>query len=404
MQLKGAVTPALHLANPYQRPEIALLLACCHTKIDTTRRDFIQDLLQLSLDWPYLLERAEHHSLMPLLAWHLQDLDASAIPTEVVAQIQSSFTENFQHNMRLLVELLKLVRLFETQNIPLLAFKGPVLAQSAYGNLALRQFLDLDILVPESHVTQASQLLSACHYQPQFTLTAKQQLTYADLRNEHSFWHEEKQISVDLHWSVLPKYYSFTPDPKLLWQSSSQVFFAEQPIPTLSPECLLLFLCAHGAKHNWSRLYWICDIAEVLRTYRTLDWQTIQALSGQFGTQRMLLLGLYLAHDLLGASLPPTVLSQIQCDPTIPTLAAEVRENLFQLHPEPSLDRKDRIYRQTMRSARDRVWYWIDTVFTPTPLEWEIVALPKSLFPLYYIIRMARLALKYVMPERSPGH
>jgi Uncharacterised nucleotidyltransferase len=404
MQLKGAITPALHSANPCQRPEIDLLLACSHARVDAAQLHRIQDLLQPSLDWPYLLERAEHHSLMPLLAWHLQNLDTSVIPKEVGAQIQSSFTENFQHNMRLLVELLKLVRLFENQGISLLAFKGPVLAQSAYGNIALRQFLDLDILVPESHVTQASQLLVACNYQPQFTLTAKQQSTYADLRYEHSFWHEEKQIGVDLHWSVLPKYYSFTPDPKLLWKSIDRIFFAEQSIPTLSPEYLLLFLCAHGAKHNWSKLYWICDVAEVLRTHKTLDWQTIQALSGQFGTQRMLLLGLYLAHDLLGASLPQTALGQIQCDSTIPSLAAEVRQNLFQPHSEPSLDRKDRIYRQTMRSARDRVWYWIDTVFTPTPLEWEIVALPKPLFPLYYIVRMVRLALKYVMPRRSPGH
>ena len=357
------------------------------------------------MDWTYIVERATHHNILPLIDRQLQLITAHQIPSAVIAQIHANFNENFQRNLYLTSELLKLGRLFETQQIPLLSFKGPILAQIAYGNLGLRQFLDLDILVPEADVVRASELLVSQGYQPQFELTARQQTIYAGLRNEHCFWHEEKQLCVDLHWSILPRHFSFTPDPQLLWGKIERVEFGAQSIATLTPEHLLLFLCAHGAKHNWWRLYWICDLAELLRTHPDLDWDAIHNLSGRFGTTRMLLLGLYLAQQLLGTVLPTSVCAAIAADVTLPSLAAQIQERLFQTQDRDGRElevdvnwtwRDYAIYRRTIPSLRDRAWYWVDIMLTPTPLEWELVTLPQWLFPLYYLIRAMRLTMKYL--------
>ena len=211
--------------------------------------------------------------------------------------------------------------------------------------------------------------------------------------------HEKKQVCVDLHWSILPKHFSFTPDPQLLWLKTERVEFGSQSIDTLTPEHLLLFLCAHGAKHNWWRLYWICDIAELLRTHPDLDWASIHSLAGRFGTKRMLFLGLYLAHQLLGAVLPLSVLTEIESDPTLPILSIQIQERLFQIQAssDDSWTWRDyAIYRRTITSLKDRIWYWVDTILPPTPLEWQIVALPRPLFPLYYLVRLVRLILKHL--------
>jgi Uncharacterised nucleotidyltransferase len=399
--------------------EIELLLCCSRTHPDPLQLDRIQALVQQQLDWNYLLERATYHNLLPLLDRQLQQIDPQAIPPEVIAQLRANFNDNFQRNLRLTAELVKLSRLFESQQVPMMSFKGPILAQIAYGNLALRQFVDLDILVAEADVVATSRLLVSQGYESQFTLTDRQQTVYTELRSEQWFWHEEKQLCIDLHWSILPKHYSFTPDPQLLWTKIDLVEFGAQSVATLSPEHLLLFLCAHGSKHNWSKLYWICDIAELLRTNRDLDWRNIHDLAGRFGTQRMLFLGLYLAHQLLDAILPEALLIQLDSDPTLPILSTQIQEQLFQspaiCEDSIPLQRRhttenskfsnskasttslqDAIYRQTMTSFRDRGWYWIDTILTPTPLEWQIVALPQPLFPLYYLIRLIRLILKYI--------
>jgi Uncharacterised nucleotidyltransferase len=398
------------IATPLDRSadrqaEIELLLCCSHTHPDPHQLSRIQELVARQLDWTYILERATHHNILPLLDRQLQLIQAHQIPSAVIAQIHTNFNENFQRNLYLTSELLKLGRLFAAQQIPMLSFKGPILAQIAYGNLGLRQFLDLDILVPEADVVRASELLVSQGYQPQFELTASQQAVYAGLRNEHCFWHEEKQVCVDLHWSILPRHFSFTPDPQLLWGKIERVEFGAQSIATLTPEHLLLFLCAHGAKHNWWRLYWICDLAELLRTHPDLDWDSIHSLSGRFGTKRMLLLGLYLAQQLLGTVLPTAICTAIAADATLPSLAAQIQERLFQTQGRDGLEievdanwtwRDYAIYRGTIPSLRDRAWYWIDIILTPTPLEWELVTLPQWLFPVYYLIRAMRLAIKYL--------
>jgi hypothetical protein len=396
--------------------EIELLLCCSHTHPDERQLTRIQNLVRQQLDWTYLLERATYHNVLPLIDRQLRKIEDYAIPADVVEQIHVNFNNNFQSNLRLTAELVKLSRLFEARSIPMLSFKGPILAQIAYGNLALRQFVDLDILVAETDVIYANQLLFSQGYQSQFTLTDRQQHVYTGLRSEQWFWHEQKQICVDLHWSILPKHYSFTPDPQLLWQQIERIDFGSQSVATLSPEHLLLFLCAHGAKHNWSRLYWICDIAELLRTHKHLDWTYLLNLTGRFGSEKMLLLGLHLASQFLESALPKNILIKLASDSTLPLLATQIHELLFypqyvdelsistpsvyvakgESPPLASIAKQDFIYRQTMTSFRDRIWYWIDTILTPTPLEWQIVTLPQVLFWIYYLIRLLRLTIKYL--------
>ena len=391
---------------PLQRPEVELLISCAHSQLDPVRSARIQTLVQQPLDWDYVLERARYHGILPLLDQQFQHIETAAIPPAILETIRTNFQENFQHNLRLTLELLKLSRLFETRSIPMMSFKGAVLAQSAYGNLGLRQFLDIDILVPEADVALTSKLLVSQGYQPQFTLTEKQQVMHVKLHSEQWFWHEEKQICIDLHWSILRRHYSFTPTEKILWSQIDRVDFAQQSVATLSPEHLLLFLCAHGSKHSWSRLSWICDVAELLRVNRSLNWEYIYSLAGKFGTERMLYLGLYLAHYLLSAELPPSALAKCDLDPKLPILAAEIHNSLFPLEISPADPNApdmyhEGIYRQTMVATVDRLWYWIDSILTPTPLEWAIIDLPQSLFSLYYGIRSIRLMLKYAIKLKS---
>ena len=58
----------------------------------------------------------------------------------------------------------RLVPYLEANGIETLVFKGPALAQSIYGRIALRPFLDLDILVQPRDVAKAWSLLKAEGY------------------------------------------------------------------------------------------------------------------------------------------------------------------------------------------------------------------------------------------------
>ena len=71
---------------------------------------------------------------------------------------------------------------------------------------------------------------------------------------------------------------------------------------TFSIEDTLVMLSVHGAKHFWERLGWILDVAE-LTAGQPVDWPLTMRIAAKLKSTRLLLLGLYLAHELMDA--PP---------------------------------------------------------------------------------------------------
>src|SRR5260370_41888051 len=86
-------------------------------------------------------------------------------------------------------------------------------------------------------------------------------------------------------------------------------------------------LGVEGTKHLWDRLGWIVDVAELVRA-QPVDWALVMQIAAEMKTTRVLLLGLYLAHELLGATLPQPILERAQRDSRVLWLADKVRDQL----------------------------------------------------------------------------
>jgi len=291
-------------------------------------------------------------------------------------------------------ELLNLLTLFETHQIPAIAFKGPVLAASVYGSLAFRQFLDLDILIHKQQVAKARELLVSQGYRPQFELNDSQEAAFVRTYSAQSFLRDDGKVVVDLHWTMTSRDFSFALDPERLWEHPEGISLGGKEVLTLSQENLLLFLCVHGGKHGWERLAWICDVAELIRSRKGMYWKKVVNQAGALKGERMLFLGLYLASDLLGAPLPEEIRARVSSDPAVKSLATQVSERLFREILPGVLENWCFQVR-----IRDRLWdgcrYCLGLLMTPTGLELTLIPLPAVLFPLYYVLRPMRLVLKH---------
>jgi len=83
---------------------------------------------------------------MPLFYyWSLSSLPRKLFPKAIMGQLQDYFHSNDTSSTPDSERHSVLLDLFSEPQIPAIPCKGPVLAASAYGNLALRQFCDLDI-------------------------------------------------------------------------------------------------------------------------------------------------------------------------------------------------------------------------------------------------------------------
>lgn len=380
-------------------PEAELLLCCAQIGEDSERAVRIRALLHKEIDWPYLLRTARAHGMMPLLYWHLNTNYLDVVPKTAMDELRQRFQDNARRNLFLTGELLRLLNLFEAQGIPTVPYKGPTLAAAVYGNVALRQFADLDILIHRQDVPRAKDLLLSSGYRPEYQLTPAQEAAFLQYECEHPFTREDGTGIVELHWELIPSYHSFPLETEGLWDRLQPISLGGKVVSTLSPEDLLLILCVHGSKHLWERLAWIRDVAGLIETHQEMDWGWVTCQAIALGGRRMLSIGLLLATDLLGVSLPERVSQMLKVDPVAGSLAAEVRYRLFRgVGDRPELFEESVFHplRLRMRERlRDRVRYCIRTAMTPGVADWEYLSLPPLLSPLYYVLRPLRLGGKY---------
>jgi hypothetical protein len=117
------------------------------------------------------------------------------------------------------------------------------------------------------------------------------------------------------------------PFESAIWARSEQVNLAGTTIRTLALEDLFIYLCAHGVKHRWHRLQWICDIAELVRARPDISWSQILTTAQERGLHRVVWIGVWVAYTMLGIRIPDQLERTVP--PAVRMLADEIISDLF---------------------------------------------------------------------------
>ena len=208
-------------------------------------------------------------------------------------------------------------------------------------------------------------------------------------------------IIVDLHWGLTRSNVPFPIELEDLQDRLELVDLVGDTVSSPSPEDLLLILTMHGSRHLWERLMWICDVAELLRVHQGMDRRWVMQQSRMLGSERMLFLGLLLANDLLGATIPEEVMQWVRADPALKSLASQVQEHLFTEGEEPHGVVKRFVFHTRIRERlRDKVpivLYLMRRTMTPTTKDRMVIQVPVLLSFIYYLIRPIRLFREYFL-------
>jgi hypothetical protein len=373
-------------------PEVEMLLLCSRVDLSPQSSERIRKLAAQPLDWLRLIASAGDHRVMPLVYRSLEAVCAEAIPALWGGVLEASVPQTALRNLLLSSELVRILDCFEAAGFTGFPYKGPVCAV-AYGNIALRQFGDLDIFVPHRHIRAACDLLHQMEYDSEVKNFSPGVGDAAP--GQYLFWREQSRYLIELHSERTLRYFPVPLVAQEIEARARPVRLGGREVLTFSPEDNLIFLCVHGAKHFWDRLLWIVDIAEI--SERTnVDWQQMFARARAMQCHRMTVLGLALGQQLLGARLPePAAREVANCtrlgpliQEVVTVLLSDVRvwpratsRLLFRIraHDKPVAGLK-----QALRLAT-----------RPTEEDWSLVRLPKWLFPLYTIVRPFHLARKY---------
>ena len=374
-------------------PESALLLTCARASLDDAQKNRIQQLVSGSLDWDLVLQLADRHGLQPLLHSHLNAVCPDLVPAEPRQLLRLAFQRVSALNILLTHELEKLLTLFADNDVRAVPYKGPALALQLYGNVALRQFSDLDILVHPRDVLRARDLLLTEGYAQLPPLTDVQQAVLLRTQCNLPFTRDHNRMIVELHWTVSAPAFARPFETDDFWSRLQDAKLEATAIKVPASEDLLLALCIHGSKHLWERLAWVCDIAGLIATQPDLNWEELVSRARSTGSERMLFLGLRLAADLLDAPLPKHVESALNADGSVAALARDVVRDLF----TPALTRTGisgyfRFQLRARRRVRDKLNY-LRFTFMPNEEDLVRLKLPPALTFIYYLVRPVRLVV-----------
>ena len=389
MSTSATVEPRFsQIADLEHSPELELLLLCARRNLSADRAQRARELLEQPLDWRRLIEQGHVHGLLPLLCWHGTRTLAQELPQEIAQQLHDHFRANAARNLLLIDELFKIVELLDGSGIPVVPFKGPALAEQLYGDAALRECVDLDILLRARDVPEAIRWLKFAGYTQGPKLTAVQQNAFLATQYEYAFL-SPAGILVELQWRIAPQYFSLSLPEENYWGRIQSATICGREVNQLSCEDLLLLLSFHGGKHGWEKLIWLADVAELIAAHPQLDWDYVLNGARRTGGLRMLLLSAALARELLGIALPKHLEQPLAKDLAVLPIADGIARNV--LRGEQPTYVKSQLYLLRVRERwQDRLRYVVRFTFTATPMELEMADFPRPFFFLYRCLRVLR--------------
>jgi hypothetical protein len=376
--------------------EAELLLSCARTRISEEMSRRIREAAQKEIDWIQFIRLALRHDMLPLTYWNLHRVCPDLVPSGVLDPLRARYEAGAAESRLLAEELVGLLGILDSQGIPAVTYKGAALAVRLYGDLSLRGFGDLDIVVCEREVLRARRLLIDRGYAPE-RVEINDLNQFLRENHEMLLYRGDGKVRLDLHWRCISRSACLAGDPERFVQYIESVSVAGEEVRSLRLETNLLILSMHAAKHQWVQLKLICDIAEILAV-PDLEWEYVLREAEELGLKRVLGTGLLLAEGLLGAAVPPKLAHGVKIDRKVKALAAQASTRLFGEPGErwglkggiaSQMGIRERLQDRTKVFFRH---FW--NKLRPTDRDRWFLPMPNSVSLAYYLVRPVRLAME----------
>lgn len=339
------------------------------------------------------MDLAEKHGVNGLLSARLPELPDPLVPPGIKTRVMERQRAQIFFCLRLTAELYRVLHAFGAEGIGALAIKGPTLALRAYGDPAMRGYGDLDLLVRQTDMRRATELLTAAGYA---AAVQGNDIDAGKIPGQYLFFKPETRLLVELHNDRTLRYFPRRLPLEDFFSRQVRVSMDAKEVPALAIEDELVLICIHGAKHFWERLLWIADVAALVERQRDIDWKSVFESAKVVGAQTMVRASLRLAGELLRAPLPENVREPVMGDGAARELAGQSLKWL-----EPGSQAAPGIWDRALFRLRMRGdWvaapgYLLRLTFSPTEEDWGTEQKGPARRALEAFRRPFRLARKY---------
>mgnify|MGYP006290033273 CR=1 FL=1 len=378
-------------------PGLAYLLASLSRSLGGRWVFPLRDSQPAEISREAFLKLVDRHRLAPILAQQAPGpSDEMVPPSDLLPEgtpeaIRSRAERNRYRALKLLSLTLQVTEILGEGGVENLPLKGPLLALRIHGDLSRRHAGDMDLLVLPEAVPEADRILRQEGFRrvsPGVTLTRRQTRTIRNYGNHYVYVLPEDRVSLELHWSLFPRTDWMDESPADLWRRGVDQEVGGRRVRVLSPEDELRFLCVHGAKHAWCRLFWLYDSASWISNGRPGGHEDPLTILSSLPERQVAAQTLLLCRDLLGLAVPEAPqLSRFEAR-TVDFLTRTAVRTISRPWPAPYPQRLRLLMTYRSRLTRG-ISSWSQTLrrLLFCPADWEIVRLPDRFFFLYFFLR-----------------
>jgi hypothetical protein len=288
------------------RPAFRLMIATSWLAPDTWRQNqdaAIVEAVAAEPDWKEYLSLVDRHRT-PALSWaSLGRVPGIAVPEFARQGLQERSDACRMKAMQHCLLLADVLKRLNRAGIPVMPLKGQILSFALYGDVGLRETLDMDLEVPCEDLGRAQDCLVSKDWRLEetfFSMSPRQWNSFLENEQHINFIHPQTSRMLELHWRNQWE----TPDAtRARWGRSVPAIWQGCSIRAMHPSDTTLYLCCHGGLHEWFRAKWLGDLARA-QSMGLLDWKAAWEDAQRSRQTRVLLAGIYLLEQVHGLPKP----------------------------------------------------------------------------------------------------
>jgi hypothetical protein len=317
--------------------EFDLVAACCRWPPGAGREAAVRSAAAAAVDWSLVLRIAARQRVEGLVHDGLARAGID-VPAEAGDALRSAATRIARENLAFAAEAHRLRTRLEAAGADALFLKGVTLNMLAYGTLALKRAVDIDLAVAAAAQPAAIAALRGSGYE---CLEPGPEAGEAEIlawtgRHKHSAW-RRGALLVELHASLVD-----SPDMlrgvRLDSPRQEVEVTGGLSLPTLAPDELFAYLCVHGATHGWSRLKWLADVNALLKHADEAELTRLHRRSVELGGGRSGGQALLLCRALFGRALPERLEAALRSNSGTRHLVAVALDSMVRGGADAELD------------------------------------------------------------------
>jgi Uncharacterised nucleotidyltransferase len=316
-------------------PEFRLAAACAMWPPSDCRTEAIRAAAAGPLDWSRFLRLANRHQVVGPIHDGLSRAQLD-VPPQTAREISALAATLVCENLEMARESLRVQRLFDGADLPVLFIKGAALAVLAFGNPGLRASQDIDLLVPYEALPTAIALILRAGYRrfdpPPDISDAKLRLLMP-LRKDFAYVHQVTGLRIELHWRLLLNPHAMA-ETSIMAASRVVPLAGAAGLRTLGDEDLFTYVCMHGALHWWNRLKWLADLSALLASTPEDGVERLVRGAEARGAGRATAQALLLCRRLLKTPLPARLAATLDKSATVRWLEATALKAMTTGHGE----------------------------------------------------------------------